>query len=180
MNQAAYAFGSDINEMVGYAQATHARLGVFDLLVENTGDTILKLQIKEQNDGTVSGYSNLGSVSTIAPRGRKSITVNALSKRLGFFGSGEGVNATTGVSLGAGTGSAVANLTAVYHNKGDLRGAQIDLVATGRRNWSFDKGLAKGSIAQRWGNFPDQTSAATLGADTAEGDGYGASSPASE
>jgi hypothetical protein len=58
-----------------------------------------------------------------------------LSKRVAFFGSG----------------NTSVNVSAVIRNKADLRNAQIDIVAVGRRGWGYDEGFNKLELKKKWG-----------------------------
>ena len=167
MNQiSTIGFGPDITLLAGYAQRTNDRLGVFDLLVKNvstaplgvgnqpasgTSGPSLRFQLKEY-DGTTSpsGWKNVGSYVDLVAGGTTTIHLSLSSKRLGFFGSG--FNPTTLVGT-----SASANVSVVMDNKSDLRGAQIDLVVTGRKGWSYDDGYNKGELIPKWGTLDGST-----------------------
>lgn len=152
MNQLSSVFwGDDATTLRGYAQAANERLGAIDFLVENTGDIALVFQLR-QFDGSTSpsGYANVGAQTTVNPRGRKSITYTLLGKRVGFFGSGVAASVTVGGVTKYVTATS-ANITAVIHNKGDLRGAQIDLVAVGRKSWGYDEAYAYKELKKKWG-----------------------------
>lgn len=153
-------FGTDIMRLAGYAQAANAALGNIDLCLENTGINTLTFQLKEFV-GTVaapltSGYSNIGATSTIVPKGVKTISYNLVSKRVGFFGSG----------------STTCNITATFRNPGDIRGAQIDLIATGRRGWGFDAAFNQGELTKKFGRPIDDP---TQPGQTEQGGGLGLS-----
>jgi hypothetical protein len=152
MNQlSAISFGSDATSLRGYAQAANERLGAVDFVVENTGDIALVFQLRAFDGSTSpSGYANVGAQTTVNPRGTKTISYTLLGKRVGFFGSGVAANVTTGGTTKYVT-SATANVTAVMRNKGDLRGAQIDLVAVGRKSWGYDEGYAYTELKKKWG-----------------------------
>lgn len=158
MNQlSAIGFGNDATTLRGYAQAANERLGAIDFQVENTGNIALAFQLREY-DGTTSpsGYANVGAQYSVAARGKRTISYNLLSKRVGFFGSGVAATVTVnGVSQYI--TSTTANITAVIHNKGDLRGAQIDLVAVGRRGWTIDDGFASPELRKKWGSVNNAT-----------------------
>lgn len=168
MNQiSAIGFGTDINVLAGYANRTNDRLGVFDLLVKNISTAVLgagnqpvsgasgpvlRLQLKEW-DGTTSpsGWKNVGSYVDVVAGGTTTIHCNMASKKLGFFGSGyAGSSGATGASANSPTG-VTANISVVIDNKADLRGAQIDIVVTGRKGWGSDDGLALGALQPQWG-----------------------------
>jgi hypothetical protein len=140
---------------------------VFDLLVKNistptlgagnqpvsgTSGPVLRLQLKEW-DGTTSpsGWKNVGSYTEIVAGGTATIHCNMASKKLGFFGSGySGTNGATGVGTNS-PAPVSANISIVMDNKSDLRGAQIDLVVTGRKGWGVDDGFATGQLQPNWG-----------------------------
>lgn len=164
-------FGTDINVLAGYATKTNDRLGVFDLLVKNVSTAklgagnqpladvsgpVLRLQLKEW-DGTTSpsGWKNIGSYVEVVAGGTTTIHCNMASKKLGFFGSGyAGTDGVTGV--GANTpAAAMANISVVMDNKSDLRGAQIDIVVTGRKGWGVDDGFDKGTLQPNWGTVDE-------------------------
>lgn len=152
MNQlSSIYFGSDGNSLRAYAQAANERLGTVDFLVENTGDIALVVQLRKF-DGTTSpsGYGNIGAQTTVNPRGRRSISYTLLGKRVGFFGSGVAASVTVGGVTKYVT-STSANISAVVHNKGDLRGAQIDIVAVGRKSWAYDEAYPYGELKKKWG-----------------------------
>lgn len=174
MNQiSAIGFGTDINVLAGYAQRTNDRLGVFDLVVQNTGrpplgvgnqpasgtsGPVLRFQLKEW-DGTTSpsGWKNVGSYTEIVAGGTATIHCNMASKRLGFFGSGyDGSSGVTGAA--ANTPKPVsANVSVVMNNKSDLRGAQIDVVVGGRKGWGLDDGFPAGQLTPNWGTLNTAT-----------------------
>ena len=136
-------FGSDATVLAGYVQRANDRLGSFDLILENTGDNTLTLQVKEYVPSSNS-YTNLGSSVTVVPRGNRTISFDTVSKKIGFFGSG----------------NTLANISIVMRNPADLRGAQIDIVACGRRGWSFDKSFNQGTLTKNWGAPPDSLNTA--------------------
>lgn len=142
MNQlSSVPFGPDATVLAGYAQYANARLGNLDIILENTGSNSLYFVAKEYPvAGATSGYGQIGSAVTVVPGGTKTLSYNTVAKRIGFFGSG----------------NTVANVTLVFRNKGDLRGAQIDLVATGRRGWGYDDGFNKNTLTNKWGPSPDE------------------------
>lgn len=152
MNQASVlGFGVDGDTMVGYAQRANERLGNIDFIVENTGTNTLRFLVK-QHDGTTSpsGFVAVGDAHVIVPKGVKTISYQLISKRIGFFGSGN-----TATDLSGTVASTSANVTAVLRNKSDLRGSQIDIVATGRRGWGIDEGMRHPDLTKNWGTPPD-------------------------
>lgn len=161
MNQlSSLGFGTDATVLVGYAQAANERLGNVDFIIENTGDIDLFFQLR-QYDGVTSpsGYANVGAGVTVKSRGAKTVSYNLISKRVGFFGSGVAASITIASNATGITGQTVfrswtlADITAVIRNKGDLRGAQIDLVATGRRGWGYDDAFNKPELKKKWGTM---------------------------
>jgi hypothetical protein len=144
MNQlSSVPFGTDATVLAGYAQHANASLGNLDITIENTGSNTLTFQLKEfTGTGVPSGYANIGGTVSVVPKGVKTVSYNLVSKRVGFFGSG----------------NTVANISLSYRNKGDIRGAQIDLVATGRRGWGFDRAFNKAELTKKWGSPPDSPS----------------------
>lgn len=151
MNQMTYGFGPDIKVHAGYAQSANDRLGNIDFIVENTGATTVVVQLREYDaDSSPSGWAAVGTPFVVVPGGVQTKSFNLLSKRVAFFGSGSTTISTTLTSLAGYTG-AKANITAVLRNKADLRGAQIDMVATGRRNWGYDEGWNKLELKKKWG-----------------------------
>lgn len=137
--QSSIGFGTDATVLEGYINAANERLGNIDLIIENTGRNDLYLVIKEQN--TPSGYAAIGAPISVVPRGVQTRSLNLLTKRIGFFGSG----------------NTTANISTVIRNKGDLRGAQIDIVATGRRNYGYDVAFDKNAFRPTaWGSPPDR------------------------
>jgi hypothetical protein len=153
MNQMGYGFGPDITVHAGYAQSANDRLGNIDFIVENTGATTVVVQLREYDaDSSPSGWAAVGTPFVVVPGGNQSKSFNLLSKRVAFFGSGSTTISTTLTSLAGYTG-AKANITAVIRNKADLRNAQIDMVATGRKNWGYDEGWNKLELKKKWGTI---------------------------
>lgn len=141
MNQlSAIGFSTDANVLAGFAQSAGDRLGNIDLIFENRGNVAAFIKVS-QFDGVTSpsGYAQIGAGSTVAAGGSLTRSFNLLSKRIGFFGSGVG-------------GSTSVNISAVIRNKGDLRGAQIDIVATGRKGWGYDSGFNRPDLTKKWGS----------------------------
>lgn len=136
MNQvSSIPFGTDATLLAGYAYRAGDRLGNVDLVIENTGANALYFQLKEQTNPS-GAFVNVGSAQTLVPKGTKTVSYNLISERVGFFGSG----------------NTTANVSFVIRNKGNLRGAQIDIVVTGRRGWGFDPGFDTNSQVPNWGN----------------------------
>lgn len=137
MNQlSSVGFGTDASVLAGYAQSTNERLGNIDFVYENTGSNQVYIQLR-QYDGTTSpsGYANVGTAFTVVPKGTVTRSYTFLSKRIGFFGSG----------------NTKVNISAVIRNKGDLRGGQIDIVPVGRRSWGYDQAFDKATLTEQWG-----------------------------
>jgi hypothetical protein len=136
MNQvSSIPFGTDATLLSGYAYRGGDRLGNFDLTIENTGANSLYFQLKEQTNPS-GAFVAVGAAQTLVPKGVKTVSYNILSQRLGFFGSG----------------NTTANVSFSMRNKGNLRGAQVDIVVTGRRGWGFDPGFNQNSEVPNWGN----------------------------
>jgi hypothetical protein len=144
MNQISnVGFGTDATLLAGYAQHANASLGNVVITVENTGENSLYFQLKEYpvaaSAGGVSGYGRTGPAITVVPKGVKDLSYNLVSRRVGFFGSG----------------NTKANISISMRNKADLRGAQIDLVAVGRRGWGYDDAFNTGELTKNFGSPPD-------------------------
>lgn len=144
MNQlSSVGFSGNIQVLAGYAQFANSALGNVDITLENTGLNTLTFVAKEYPvsaaKGGVSGYGIVGDFISVVPKGVKTVSYNVVSKRIGFFGSG----------------NTTANISVNFRNKADLRGAQIDLVATGRRGWGVDDAFNKGDLLKKWGGQPD-------------------------
>ncbi len=147
MNQASsVGFGTDATVFAGYAQSTNDKLGHIDFVFENTGanEAYIKLQ---QYDGSSSpsGYALVGVAFTVAPGGSTTKSYVLLNKRVGFFGSG----------------STTVNISAVIRNKADLRGAQIDIVASGRKGWGYDQGSDVKILKRKWGSVTGVNTSST-------------------
>lgn len=152
MNQlSAIGFGVDADVFAGYAQSANDRLGDIDLVVENTGSTTLYMVVRQYDGNTSpSGFANVGDAFVVVPGGTQSKHFNLLNKRIGFFGSGN-----TATDLSGTATSAKANISTALRNKADLRGAQISIVAGGRRGWGFDEGFDSHTLAKKFGTPPD-------------------------
>lgn len=152
MNQCSQiGFSGDATVLAGYAQAANDRLGAFDLVFENTGSNAAVITLKTW-DGTTSpsGYANVpGQVAFTVAAGGGVVTrsLRLLNKRLGFFGSG----------------NTLVNVSTVIRNKADLRGAQISLVATGRRGWGYDDAFNSKETRAGYGAAPDSASDRAIG-----------------
>jgi hypothetical protein len=137
-------FGTDATVLAGYVTATNDRLGNIDFIVENTGPNTLWLEFREYtgvaSPVAASGYVNLGAAMTVVPGGVASQSLSVLSKQIGLFGSG----------------STTANVSCVFRNPADRRGAQIDIVVVGRKGWSVDPAFPTSAFRPNWGSPPDR------------------------
>lgn len=156
MNQvSSVPFGVDASVFQGYAESANDRLGAIDFVFENTGPNTAYIRLA-QYDGVTSpsGYASVDTTVTaapfvpgfvgfaVAPGGTATRHYTLISKRVAFFGSG----------------NTSVNISAVIRNKGDLRGAQIDIVATGRRSWGYDEGWNRNELIKDWGSVGGPTS----------------------
>lgn len=158
MNQiSAIGFGTDASVLLGYAETANERLGNIDFIIENTGNIPLYFRLRAYDGVTSpSGYANIGSDVTVAARGTKTLSYTLLNKRVGIFGSGVAGNVSiNGVSTFH--SSTTANVTAVIRNKGDIRGAQIDITVTGRKSWTYDPAFNKPDLTKKWGTVNSTT-----------------------
>ena len=153
MNQiSAIGFGPDINVFAGYAQSAGDRLGNIDLVLENTGSVTAVVKVKEYDaDTSPSGWADVGTPFVVVPGGTQTKSYNLLSKRIAFFGSGNSTVSTTYNALTGTVSGAKVNISTVIRNKGDIRGAQIDIVAVGRKSWGYDEGWNKLELKKKWG-----------------------------
>lgn len=133
----------------GYAESANDRLGAIDFVFENTGPNTAYIRLA-QYDGVTSpsGFATIDTTYTaapftanfrgfvVAPGGSTTRHYTLISKRVAFFGSGN-----TNV-----------NISAVLRNKSDLRGAQIDIVAVGRRGWGYDEAWNRNELIKKWGS----------------------------
>lgn len=127
MNQvSSVGFGSDISK-VASALVANDRLGKVDLVFENTGDNDAVVIVKEFN-GT--SWTSLITYFTVKAKGTITKSAVLLNKTIGFFGSG----------------NTTVNVTPVFRNPADRRGAQIDMLYPGRKGWTFDVGLDSGTM----------------------------------
>ena len=166
MNQASLVpFGTDATRLSGYAQTANERLGAIDFVFENTGKVAAYIRVKQFVSAatTPSGYSDVtplgigayvGPEITVAAGGVVTRSYNLLSKRIGFFGSG--VSATVN---GVVVKSTTVNISAVLRNKGDIRGAQIDISQVGRQGWGFDPAFNTPNLTKHWGSVDTTTGA---------------------
>jgi len=169
MNQvSSVAFGVNANVFQGYAESANDRLGAIDFVFENTGPNAAYIRLA-QYDGVTSpsGYATIDTTYTaspftanflgfaVAPGGTVTRHYTLISKRVAFFGSG----------------STSVNISAVLRNKSDLRGAQIDIVATGRRSWGYDEGWNRNELIKDWGSVAGPINTATPGGGINAGNG---------
>lgn len=138
MNQlSSIGFGTDATVFAGYAQSANDKLGNIDFVFENTGPNQAYIQLMQYDGVTApSGYALVGSAFTVVPGGALTKSYVLLNKRVAFFGSG----------------NTSVNVSAVIRNKADLRDAQIDIVAVGRRGWGYDDGFNKLELQKKWGS----------------------------
>jgi hypothetical protein len=145
MNQlSSVGFGPNAEVYAGYAQAANERLGNISFVFENTGPNTAYIRLMQYDGVTApSGFAAIDTAYTttgflgfaVAPGGVVTNNYVLVSKRVGFFGSG----------------NTTVNISAVIRNKADLRGEQIDIVAAGRRSWGFDEGFDRAIITKKWG-----------------------------
>lgn len=158
MNQlSSVAFGSDINVFAGYAQTAGDRLGSISFVFENTGPNAATIRLG-YHDGTTSpsGYSIIDSFDTtantqgfkVAAGGQVTKSYNLISKTIGFFGSG----------------NTTVNISTVIANKANLRGAQIDIKAVGRKNWSVEDGMDFTTTNKKWGTVSAPSTSSNINA----------------
>lgn len=160
MNQvSSVPFGTDATQFQGYAESANDRLGAIDFVFENTGPNYAVIRLAQYDGKTSpSGFATIDTtyVSSsagvnyspnasqqnfqgfvVAPGGTTTRHYALLNKRVCFFGSG----------------NTTVNISAVLRNKSDLRGAQIDIVAVGRRSWGYDDGWNRNELIKKWGGF---------------------------
>ncbi|MDD5305671.1 MAG: hypothetical protein PHS14_21440 [Elusimicrobia bacterium] len=121
------------------------RLGNINFIVENTGLNTLWLEFREfvgvaNTPVAASGYVNLGAALQIVPGGTASQALSVLSEQIGLFGSG----------------NTTANVSCVFRNPADRRGAQIDIVVVGRVGWGTDPAFPVKAYRPNWGSPPDR------------------------
>lgn len=152
MNQlSSIGFGTDATVFAGYAQAAGDRLGNIDFVFENTGPNAAYIKLM-QYDGVTSpsGFALVGSALTVAPGGTATRSYVLLNKRVAFFGSG----------------STTVNISTVIRNKADLRGAQIDIVAVGRKGWGYDEGFNTAELKKKWSTVATVSTSSNTAAGT--------------
>jgi len=154
MNQvSSVPFGTDANVFQGYAESANDRLGAIDFVFENTGPNTAYIRLGQYDGATApSGFASVDTSYaangflgfSVVPGGTVTRHYSLVSQRVAFFGSG----------------NTSVNISAVLRNKSDLRGAQIDIVATGRRAWGYDEGWSRAELVKKWGsvNAPASTS----------------------
>lgn len=148
MNQhSSIGFGPDANVYAGYAQSANDRLGNVDFVFENTGANAAYIKLMQYDGATSpSGFAVVGAPFTVAPGGTVTKSYVLLNRRIGFFGSG----------------NTTVNISSVIRNKADLRGAQIDIVASGRRGWGYDDGYNKAELKRKWGTVASVSTASNI------------------
>lgn len=147
--QSAIGFGSDATKFAGYAQAAGDRLGNIDFIFENTGANQAYVKLAQYDGSTSpSGYADIGAAITLAPGGVKTVSYVILGKRVAFFGSG----------------NTTVNISTALRNHGDLRGAQIDIVAVGRKGWGYDPAFDQPQLTKKWGNVPSVSTSSNINA----------------
>lgn len=147
MNQlSSVGFGPDATVFAGYAQSAGDRLGNLDFVFENTGPNTAYIRLMQYDGATPpSGFATTpidqGFTTTgfqgfaVVPGGTLTRSYVLVSKVVGFFGSG----------------NTTVNISAVIRNKADLRNAQIDIVASGRKSWGFNEGFDRATLTKKWG-----------------------------
>lgn len=137
--QSSIGFGTDATLFAGYAQSANDRLGNIDFIFENTGANQAYIKLAQYDGSTSpSGYATIGVPFTLVPGGVATKSFVILGKRVAFFGSG----------------STTVNISTAIRNKGDLRGAQIDIVAVGREGWGLDAAFNPATLTKKWGSVP--------------------------
>lgn len=157
MNQlSSIGFGPDATVFAGYAQSANDRLGNIDFVFENTGANSAYIKLAQYNGTTSpSGYAQIGDAFTVVAGGQVTRSYVLLSKRVAFFGSG----------------NTTVNISTVIRNKADLRGAQIDIVAVGRKGWGLDPAFNAPELTKKWGSVAGVSTSGNIDA------GSGAISP---
>jgi len=145
MNQlSSVGFGPDATVFAGYAQSAGDRLGNLDFVFENTGPNTAYIRLMQYDGSTApSGFKSIDTAYTttgflgfsVVPGGTLTKSYVLVSKVVGFFGSG----------------NTTVNISAVIRNKADLRNAQIDIVASGRKSWGFNEGFDRATLTKKWG-----------------------------
>jgi hypothetical protein len=153
-------FGVDATQFQGYAESANDRLGALDFVFENTGPNYAYIRLA-QHDGTTSpsGYATIDTTYTTTAASTSSSLPGAYAPTAGFqgFAVAPGGTVTRHYVLLSkrvcffGSGNTIVNISAVLRNKADLRGAQIDIVAVGRRGWGLDEGWNANELVKKWG-----------------------------
>lgn len=126
------------------ANSTAANLVTVANAAANDGTgTVTAMALMNLSGGADSAesYTTLVSSFTVYAKGTITKSLKLVSKRIGFFGSG---------------GPTFVNISAAIRNPSDLRGAQIDIVASGRKGWGYDTAFDKGTLTKNWGPPPDR------------------------
>lgn len=150
MNQiSVIPLGTDASKLAGYSANNNDRLGRVDLVIENVGDNVASILVK-QLDLTAIAYGGSGSTPpsgvtaataggagggvqagtwttivalfTVAAKATKTIKLVVSNKTIGFFGSG----------------NTIVNISPAMRNPANLRGAQFDIQQPGRAGYGFD------------------------------------------
>ena len=132
-----------------YAESANDRLGAIDFCLENVGPNTAYIRLAQYDGATApSGFATIDTTYTaspftanfqgfaVVPGGTVTRHYTLISKRVAFFGSG----------------NTIVNISSVLRNKSDLRGAQIDIVATGRRGYGYDEGWNRNELIKKWGS----------------------------
>jgi len=156
--QSSIGFGPDANVFAAYAQNANDKLGNIDFVFENTGPNTAYIRLMQYDGSTSpSGWAAIDTSVTaapfatdwvgfaVAPGGTITRSYVLLTQRVGFFGSG----------------NTTVNISTVIRNKADLRNAQIDIVAVGRKGWGYDEGFNKAELRKKWGGVGGQPNTAT-------------------
>jgi hypothetical protein len=138
MNQSSKVpFGSNASYLAGYAYRANARLGNIDLIFDNQGANDATIILKEAT--APSGWTPITTWFTVVAGGNVTKSLKLLSKKVGFFGSG----------------NTTVNVSSAIRNPADLRGAEYDIVITGRKDWGFDPAFDTPAFEPNWGDPSD-------------------------
>jgi len=156
--QSSIGFGPDATVFAAYAQNANDKLGNLDFVFENTGPNTAYIRLMQYDGSTSpSGWATIDKTVTaapfitdwvgfaVAPGGTLTRSYVLLTQRVGFFGSG----------------NTTVNISSVIRNKADLRNAQIDIVAVGRKGWGYDEGFNKAELRKKWGGVGGQPNTKT-------------------
>lgn len=150
MNQVSQVpFSTKTDVLAGYAHAGGDRLGNFDLVFENTGLNAVTIAVKQLNAAGTAYDTTLTTTASIVPGGTLTKSLVVVGKRIGFFTSAGG--------------NTQVNISTAQRNKGDLRGAQIDIVAGGQKGWGMDTAFDVNTTKKKWGAAPDEGQTGVFG-----------------